>query len=511
MSENIIMSEKNIIFICCIAEPWLKVMKELKLHSLNASYVVHWRDEKELYSNSNLGECFFQTIEDAWKGQGFPKDSVPVPLDELQLKSIAWYESQAMTMMNRLDPTEKRMTTGTRQYYFRDLVGRWLSVIEDKNIELVVSPSIPHRVFDYALYVACKIKSRDYLSFQLTPFGSNSLLIPNIEEMPKIVADYQGKLEVPSDSVLARVNQNLANYKVAIPDYMKAHAKNNKSLLKPLKKLYNSFSRNLREGNFYKFKQPNTYWTKFGYMPYENKMGWLEYSKVKFSHALKVMSIEKAYKNILSTKWDRATPYIFVALHYQPEETSCPTGGSYADQILMIQLLNEALPENINIIVKEHKSQFYRDQEGSAGRNNLFYNRISAISTRIYFDSVDSDPFTLIDDAIATVTVSGTIGWESAIRGTPTLNFGRAWYEGMPRVFRINSKLDLENIIPKLNDLKMKELHGEILHFHKLLEDRFIKATHYKSFVGKNDVSMKDSIATLKDAVLSHSKGKLTK
>jgi len=501
------MSEKNTIFICCLAEPWIKVIQELESYGLNASYVVHWRDEKELYIDANLNECFLQTVENAWKGIGFPKDNIPAPLDEYQLKSIAWYESQAMIMMNRLDPTETRMSTGTRQYYFRDLVGHWLSVITKEKIELVVSPSVPHRVFDYALYVACKIKSIDYLSFQLTPFGANSLLIPNIEEMPKIVADYQGELEKPSQSVMARVNQNLANYEIAIPDYMKAHAKNNKSLLKPFKKIYDSLNRNLKEKKFYKLKQPNTYWAKFGNMPYEKQIGWLEYCKVKLIHTLKVKQLEIAYNRIVSQQWDKATPYIFVALHYQPEETSCPTGGSYADQILMIQLLNETLPSDINIIVKEHKSQFYRDQEGSAGRNALFYNRISAISTRIYFDSVDSDPFALIDDAIATVTISGTIGWESAIRGTPTLNFGRAWYEGMPRALRIKGRNDLENIIPQLRSLKKAELHEEILHFHKLLEDRFINAIHYKSFVGKTDVSMEDSIENLKDAVLSHLKG----
>ena len=509
MFEEKSMTEKNIIFICCIAKPWIKVMDKLTLHGLTPRYVVHWRDESELYQNANFTDCFFQTVEDAWAGKGFPVDTRTTALDEEQLKSIAWYESQALIMMNRLDPTEVKMNTASRQYYFRDLVGYWLSIIKEKNIELVVSPSIPHRVFDYALYVACKIESLDYLSFQLTPFGSNSVMISDIEAMPQINADYQRGLLVPSAQVLSRVNKILEDYQVAIPDYMKAHAKNNKSILKPLKKIYSSLYRNIEERNFYKIKQPNTYWVTDGYLPYEKQMGWLEYIYVKFKHAFKVKKLEKSYSKIVTKTLDKSTPYVFVALHYQPEETTCPTGGSYADQILMIQLLNEVLPSNVNIIVKEHKSQFYRDQEGSAGRSQLYYSRISSIAQRIYFDSVDSDPFALIDDAIATVTVSGTIGWESAIRGTPTLNFGRAWYEGMPRAFRIKSKLDLETVFPKLCLLKNKNLHGEILHFHKLLEDSFIKATHYKSFIGKGDVSMDESVQNLTDGLLSHTSDKI--
>ena len=80
----------------------------------------------------------------------------------------------------------------------------------------------------------------------------------------------------------------------------------------------------------------------------------------------------------------------------------------------------------------------------------------------------------------------------------------------MPRVFRIKNKHDLAKVIPQLDQFKMKDLHAEILHFHYLLEKSFIKATHYKSFVGKNDVSMEDSVQRLKDAVLSHLELKLT-
>lgn len=501
ISKNV-MPKKNVIYICCIAEPWLKVMENLESNNLSASYVIHWRDENEPYRNSNLNECFFQTVEDAWKGKGFPKDCKPTVMDEVQLKQIAWYESQALLMMNRLDPTESKMTTGTRVYYFRDLVGYWLTIINKKNIELVVSPSIPHRVFDFALYVACKIKSVDYVSFQLTPFGSNSILIQDIESMPEINCDYRGNLDVPSKLVADRVNSVLDNYNSAIPDYMKAHARNNKSIFIPLKKSLISLKRNIKVGNFYKFKKPNTYWTMFDTMPSEKSMGWLEYNKIKIFHALKVKKLKKVYNQIVDTKWSKSTPYLFVALHYQPEETTCPTGGSYTDQILMIQLLNQVLPKHINIIVKEHKSQFYRDQEGSAGRGEIFYRRISSISSRIFFESVDSDPFSLIDGAVATVTVSGTIGWESAIRGTPTLNFGRAWYEGMPRVFKIKSKDDLEKALIKLDVLKNIDMHKEILHFHKALEDTFVRAIHYKSFLGKKDVCMEQSIQNLTNVIL---------
>jgi capsule polysaccharide modification protein KpsS len=98
---------------------------------------------------------------------------------------------------------------------------------------------------------------------------------------------------------------------------------------------------------------------------------------------------------------------------------------------------------------------------------------------------VDENPFYLIDNAVATVTVSGTIGWESVIRGTPTIIFGRAWYEDMIGVFKIKSKRDLQDNWSTILDLKNNIMMDDILDYHKKLQNYLISAPHYKAFVGK--------------------------
>ena len=261
--------------------------------------------------------------------------------------------------------------------------------------------------------------------------------------------------------------------------------------------------RNFSQGNFYKLRSPNTYWSVHGYLPNEVDKSWKDYFYTIIKNRRKVNKLKSLYKNSVDFNWNRNCEYIFFALHYQPEETSCPTGGVYADQILILQHLDFILPQDVKIVVKEHKSQFYLDQEGAAGRNIAFYRRIKSISNRVILESVDADPFDLIDSALATITVSGTIGWESAIRGTPTLHFGRAWYEGMPNTLRIKTKNDLNQAINKLEDMKVRDSLDGIYRFHKALEDGFIKATHYKSYQGKGDVELDSSVLALRDGILS--------
>lgn len=475
----------NAVYLCTIAQPWINVIKRLEYESnINASYIVHWEGDKSAYVNSNLKNSYFQSLENAWKGLGFPKSIDRYIFDEEELKKISFFELIGLKMIDRLDPDGESFPFNSRLYFFRDLLGYWMNVVEDKDIDVVISPSIPHRVFDYALYVVCQIKNIKFLMFQMTPFGSQSLVIDDIDSMPHI--DYKScKGGIPSKDILDKINKVKKNYLEAIPEYMKVHAMNDKtSMIEIVKKLPRASYRLL-------FRKPKTYWINKGYLPEKSTYSSLQFQKMQTTRSYQVKAYEKLYQSLVTV--ESYNNFVLVALHYQPEETSCPTGGSYADQILMIQLLNSILPDSTTIVVKEHKSQFYTHQEGASGRDEAFYNRIANISPRIKFASVDEEPFGLIDKANAVITISGTIGWESAIRGTPVLVFGRAWYEAMPRVFKVKTRDDVKNALDQIASLNNKNLDNEILAFHAALEARLIRAKHYKTFLKNKDVNMIES------------------
>lgn len=486
----------NAVYLCVVAEPWIKVSQMLKKSAdINPAYFVCWGNEAEAFRSAFNELTYIQIMQSAWRGEGFPNETQRTIFDEEQLAQIAKYELTGLKMMDRLDPDGESFGFNSRLYFFRDLLGYWMSVVEDKNIDIVISPSIPHRVFDYALYVVCRIKNIKFLTFQMTPFGSRSAIIDNIDKMPTVnYEQYMG--EQPSQDIVDRINKVKKTYSEAIPEYMKVHATNDQtSLLQTIQSIPRASYRLL-------FKTPSVYWVQKGHMPQETNYSSAQFQKMQITRNYQVKSYEKLYRTMVSH--NNFNNYILVALHYQPEETSCPTGGSYADQILIVQLLDALLPEEMSIVVKEHKSQFYTHQESASGRDGVFYRRISSISDRVKFASEDTEPFALIDNAKAVITISGTIGWESAIRGTPVMVFGRAWYEGMPRVFKVKTKEEVKNALEQLDGLKNKDLDKEIMAFHTALEEHLTKAIHYKAFLKNTDVSMNASEENIAQKIIQH-------
>jgi len=491
---------KKALYLCCLAEPWISVAEQLEAHDIVPVYFVYWEADKELFSKTFKGECHFQTMGDAWKGLGFPEGLRPKALDELEFKEIAWHELNALKMMDRLDPLGNVFGFQERRYFFQDLVGYWLAYIYEYGLDVVISPSIPHRVFDYALYVACKLKGIKFLMLQMVPFGSNSMIIDDIDSIGDAYKFnlYNGESRKPSVKVQQKIEKIKSDYSVAVPSYMINHKKNNKLTFK---KGVDDFLKPLVILSYVGYKKkPSTYWVKRGNMPAASNYSWLEFQITKIKRVLKVRSMQNQYEKLISSSIPEK--FVLFALHYQPEETSCPTGGSYADQISLLRVLDEVLPKGVAILVKEHKSQFYTHQESASGRDKSFYYRLSQASNRVLFASVDATPFELIDKAIATVTISGTIGWESAIRGTPVLVFGRAWYETMPRVHKVKSKSDIISVLSKLSDEKNRNLDSLIFDYHYQLEKMFVHAKHYKSYLANEDISLRRSEANLSRAFL---------
>lgn len=493
------------IYLCCIAEPWIEVAGKLKKHGISPVYFVHWQNEKHFFKKKFDTEVHLQSLEDAWKGLGFPENIGRTALDEKDFKEIAWYEINALKMMDRLDPLGNQFSFQERRYFFQDLLGSWLAYIDQYGLDVVISPSIPHRVFDYALYVACIMREIKFLMFQMVPFGSNSIIIEDLESIKAVKASDLKKIDEcrkPSFYILDKIDKAKEDYSSAIPKYMVEHHKNDmltieklvKKVVKPIAKIL------LSSIGFYE-KRADTYWVEKGKLPQESCYSHLDFYITKIRRALKVKHMRHQYESLLSKSLP--SKFILLGLHYQPEETSCPTGGSYVDQISLLKVLDEVLPKDIYILVKEHRSQFYSHQESASGRDGSFYQRLGGISNRVAYASVDANPFELIDNAIATVTISGTIGWESAIRGTPVLVFGRAWYEDMPRVHKVKSKDEITRIWPFVLAEHGEDMHADILKFHYLLESKFINAKHYKTFLENDDVSMSVSAKNLSNAIAS--------
>jgi hypothetical protein len=146
---------------------------------------------------------------------------------------------------------------------------------------------------------------------------------------------------------------------------------------------------------------------------------------------------------------DFEVPYIFVALHYQPEQTTSPTGSVFVDQHLMVEMLARLVPPSWRIYVKEHPFQFFPNSIGERSRTIEFYDDLLALPN-VTLVPWSTSPFELIDHAKAVATVCGTTGIETIMRGKPVLAFGYAWYRGCEGVFYTPSNAACREAISRI-------------------------------------------------------------
>lgn len=136
---------------------------------------------------------------------------------------------------------------------------------------------------------------------------------------------------------------------------------------------------------------------------------------------------------------DLQKPFVYFALHYQPEASTSARGGMFSNQINAIEALRKILPNGWWICVKENPVQqhMYRDLP--------FFLRANQWPEVKFIDSSTKSEY-LVKKSQVVATVTGTVGYESLLLGKPSIYFGDAWYGGLPNTYRFDFSLNLEEI-----------------------------------------------------------------
>jgi hypothetical protein len=172
----------------------------------------------------------------------------------------------------------------------------------------------------------------------------------------------------------------------------------------------------------------------------------------------------KDYQVTRTGSIDLNAPFVYFALHLQPEKTTSAWGGKYCDQLLAIERLSTKLPEGWYIYVKENPKQKY------IMRGEWFFDRLRSIPN---VKLVEADTYELLRNCQFAATITGTVGWEAITGGKNVLVFGwGVWYKHLPGVFTYNDDMDLKEIMEykidhdhlerELATLKTKMCHGVI-------------------------------------------------
>lgn len=446
---------KNVIYINCYADPWLKVAQRLyDEYSYNPVYWVGYRTDD--HSDESVVKSFpgiiYQDYIDGFRGvfpdivdEWMPNYYIDIDF----LRQYSTYELQAMTMMDRLDPDQSSFNFMERQRHYRNLLKRWSAVIDKLKIELVIATVSPHRVYDYALYNLCKYKKIPYIILEHTAFNGRFTILDNIFSINNTFVDDYKRLEKEKDCYTS-ISEDIKNefervkgdYNSAAPYWMRVESKNEKKYSNVIKLAF-EYMRSKSIRNFFGKDGildvgSGKYYKKKKYTLEQSRFSSLQFFNLKRRTIGIVDELKKHYDS-LAVLPNYSEKYVIVFFHYQPEDTTSPCGDIFVNQNMCVEVLLKYLPDDCFIYVKEHPHQFLHHLQGSSCRTKEFYSDLIK-NKRVKLISTNVNSFDLIDHSLAVTTITGTVGWESVVRRKPVILFGIYWIENYKGVLRIKDE-----------------------------------------------------------------------
>jgi hypothetical protein len=366
----------------------------------------------------------------------------PSALDKSLITALSSNESLFIKMMDRFNYDGKLSYHQRIATYHKQLM-YWKGVIEHFNPDLVVFRVAPHMGHDYVLYSLCRKLAVDTLMFERPTIPGLVFPVSSFEEeSPVIKKNYLACLQETdsaaitlSPEVSAHLEKLSKPYEKAMPFHESYKQKRYRggdigASLGILRRLFREQAKGIlfdKWDSDYRKKR------------YHKRLGEIKRKRLQ------------AHYRQLAKNVDLSVPYIFVALQCEPERQSCPVGGVFTHQYLMIDMLSKLVPEGWKVYVKEHRSQFKKYQSAERSKTDESYDFIAGMP-KVELVPLDMTAFELIDHAQATVTVSGTVGWESLVRGKPVLLFGHSWFRACKGVFMTHTVEDCKSAIQAIKN-----------------------------------------------------------
>jgi hypothetical protein len=419
--------------------------------------------------------------------------------------------------MDRMDPDCRSFSFDERQRHYRNLVRNWTACIETLKPELVISATIPHRVYDYVLYLLCQRMRIPFIMFQHTAFPGRIMPLQELNSIdPEIKQKYDNisaanpnfsiLKENLSPDILAGYQNVQKDYEQGQPAYMKTnellHRQSSSTIglsIKFVTDIIHSPAKYFgRKG--YLLQGFPTYLKEKNKSIESSRLGIIRYSlnKVKTNKLKREL---KKYYDSLTERPDFRAPYIFVPLHYQPEMTSNPAGDIFVDQFLCVETLAKNIPQGWMIYVKEHPAQFQFHGEGQTSRSRGFYDDLLKFPN-VRLIPFQADSFSLISEAKAIATISGTVGWEAMVRRKPVLIFGLSWYECYPGVLKISTEEEAGELYDFIQNFTYNET--QLMAYLTAFEKSSFRAYYFRGLKEKMHQTEMECVENLVVEIMRH-------
>jgi hypothetical protein len=292
-------------------------------------------------------EAVFHVNVEAVRGLPAPACAdLPLPaLDPALLREMAFHESLALSMMDRMDTGYQFSHRERRSLYYRYLQ-YWSAVLDHFKPDLFITLISPHLGYDYVLYRLCLHRNIPTLMFERTALLGQVYPVRRFEDgSPAIRAQYRAALDaaaMPALELSAWAEDYIqkvtsASYEEAMPENLK----------RKFARLQQGPGRTVRliqtAQSFFRPAPPNYLKERGQPMAKDSMPGW-KWRLGKLLGNRRKRALLAHYEACADPALDLSQPYILVMLHYQPERTTSPMAGVFVDQWLMVDLLSKTAP-----------------------------------------------------------------------------------------------------------------------------------------------------------------------
>jgi len=348
------------------------------------------------------------------------------PLDEELIEGMRECEAVFMEMVSRLE-WKRHVSYSTRTFWYLRHLRFWNDYLTRHRINLYLSAWIPHEIPDIIIYYLCKLRKIPVVYFGISTILDTSFIEHDWEEsnvqtgaryaqLLTRYPDTTDPLAIPLSERFERRYRALVSSAGEVPPPER-------------QELDVSYGKSIRHLLFTRpllfLRYLFLYLTPAGIArairAWQRRM-----------EAGRAMQFYDAH----AVTPDLSQSFVYLPLHFQPEATTVPQAGGYADQVLIAQMLNATLSENFLIYVKEHP------RPSALQKHDIVFYKQFLDLPKVRLMPRGYDTFVLREHCKATATASGTAGFEGLFRGKPVLLFGHCYYQYAPGAYRIHSTED---------------------------------------------------------------------
>ena len=459
----------------CSAPHWLPVMKRLQVDGVATPIVwTAWHAMQAPISSAFPDCLFIDTIHSKralgpngaeWHRKGF--DDVCAKIFEKEAFIV-------LDMMNRFD-TSRDFHMVDRSTLFYQLLIYWRMMLDEHRPDIVIFPAPPHVVYDYIVLCLCReLGIRTIMMEEATIVPPHRINMPDYTIGDVDLAAAVSKVDAISPVAIKIADTLRGAYKDAKPSReVEAHARRDEAEAEGVsefaRRIEAVFNHEMRHEGLTSSENPKTVnasslekelgvplRTSFE-GPYANTRHLLQQHKSR----QRTERFKGLYNELATPLHQIAGPFVYVPLAGQPERTSNPQAGIFANQLVMVNVLASNVPTGWRVVVKEHPNQFHPLFAVNMCRSEEYYLELASLDN-VSIIRTDEDPFETIDRSAAVATTGGTSALEAVARGKPALLFGDAWYRDCPGVERIRSFADANDFF---NRWPVSVLDGSIERF----------------------------------------------